>query len=242
MYSAQNSLKVFVSPFLGVTNALTIDALPEGEIGLFNASTGALLASGTGIIALRKDGKVLKSKPVTLATSWAANTDSYAAPTLKTSTITIPTATAGEAYQLAVEVKIPGMRGEYFYYGNHVAPATGATTTTIATALAASINAQLAREGKTSYLTVTSSGAVITIVSVLQPFALGKFRGKQTDFVARLINPEDDALIETVTVSRNDGTGYGPDILDKEYFAQGDSDHHRLTDWRNNYDWTPHRS
>lgn len=237
MISSKNSLKVFVSPFMGSTSAANVSALPEGELGFFESNTGDLIAGGigTGYFGLKRNGEVIKSTVLTFA-GFVADTVAYSAPTLRTSTITVPSATTGKTYQLNVEVKIPGMRGEFYYHGNHVAQ-SGDTTTDIATALAATLNSQLTREGKSQFLTVTSAAAVITIVSVLPKYVKGKKLGRPTDFVARLTLPEDEAVLETVTVSAADGVGYGPYIVEKEYQAQGDHDHHDLIDWRNNFDY-----
>lgn len=239
MISAQNNLKVFVSPLLGPTNLLTVNDLVEGELGFFNKTTGALIAagSGEGYFALMKNGVILKSKPMTLSAGYATTLKSYAAPTVKTATVTVSTATAGETYVLSVEDKLVGMRGEQYFHGTYVAQ-TGDTVTTIATALVSSINNQLAREGKTSYLTITNAAGVITIVTNLQTYVEGKFKGRPVDFVARLSAPEDYAVLEVVTQAPSDGVGYGPYIAYLEYFAQGDHDHHRLIDWRNNFEWT----
>ena len=240
MYSTINSLKVYVSPLLGQTVIDNVDNLLEGELGFFNKSTGALISDGIGegYFALKKEGIVLKSKVLTFA-GWAAELTSYAAPTLRSADVVIPTPVVGENYQLNVEVKIPGMRGEYFYQGNHVA-VTGDTAIIVATALVTTINQQLVREGKINYLTISnvaSSSATITIASVLQDYRQGKFRGKPADFRARMTLPEDQALLESNVTAGLDGVGYGPYIAELEYLAQGDSDPHRLIAWRNNFDW-----
>lgn len=238
MDSVKNSLKVFVSPFTGPTAAATIGALPEGELGFFNSTTGALIAGGigTGYFGLKKNGEILKSKVLTFA-GFVSATEAYSAPVMKTATITVPTAVTGKTYQLNVEVKIPGMRGEFYFYGNHTASASD-TTTTIAAGLASTLNSQLTKEGKTQFLTVTSAAAVVTIVAVLPTYIQGKKAGRPTDFVSRLTLPEDDATLEVVTVSADDGVGYGPYIAEKEYLAQGDSDPNRELGWRNNFEWT----
>ena len=237
MYSTKNSLKVFVSPLLGQTNLLNVTDLKEGELGFFNKATGALIADGIGegYFALMKDSIVLKSKALTFA-GYAADLKDYTAPTLRQETIAVPTATTGALYQINVEIKIPGIRGEYFLHGSHVA-VSGDSTTTIATALAASLNSQLTREGKTNLLTVSSATATITITSILQNYVQGKLHGRPASFRSRLTYPEDDALLATVAAAASDGIGYGPYIMEKEYLAQGDSDPHRQLDWRNNFDW-----
>jgi len=237
MYSTKNSLKTFVSPFIGSTAAASVGTLPEGEIGFFSATTGLIIAGGigTGYIAQMKNGEILKSKVFAFA-GFVAETKDYTTPALRTSTLTVATAVTGKTYQITVESKIPGMRGEFFHHGTHVAAAAD-TTTIIAAALAASLNASLTREGKTEYLTVTSAVAIITIVSKLPTYIQGKKLGKQTDYTSRLNLPIEDAVLETVTVTGNDGIGYGPWVVEREHFAQGDSDSHRELEWRNNFEF-----
>lgn len=230
MYSAQNTLKVLISNFASPTSGTTtttLAALPEGEIG-FYTEAGLLLPTGvgTGFFAFRRtDGQVVKSKTFTF-TGWTATKNAYAAPTMETQTVTVSTATAGETYQLRIEAQIPGMQGPYFKHGNYVAQ-TGNTTTDIAAALVTSINAALAREKKT-WFTVTSSGAVITIVAVLQDYVRGKKQGRPIVFRSSLTLPEAYAALGVQTVAPSDGIGYGPYICEKEYFAAGDSDHIRF--------------
>ena len=238
MYSTINSLKVLVSPLVEPTRIANVADLLEGELGFFEKDTGDLIADGAGegFFALMKNGRVLKSDILTNVI-YTTSLKAYSAPTLRKSTITVPSATAGAAYQINVENKIPGLRGEFYFYGSHVAPASGADTTTIATALTAMINAQLVREKKEDYLTVTSSGAVITFEAKLQTAIVGHKSGKPTQFIARLTLPSGEGLLDTQTVAPSEGIGYGPYLMEKEYFAQGDSDPNRLIDWRNNFDW-----
>lgn len=244
MYSAKNSLKVLISNKANFCSmGTTLKTLPVGEIGFFD-ETGALLGSsvavlgasgiGTGFFAIRKaDGQILKGKTFT-STGWALAKKAYAAPTMETQTVTISTATAGQQYQLRIEMVIPGMQGPYFKHGNYVA-VSGDTTSTIATALAASINAALAREDK-EYFTITAASNVITIVAKLQNYVRGKKQGRPPVFRSSLVLPEAYAALGVQTVAPSDGIGYGPYICEKEYLAQGDSDPYRFGGYPNSFD------
>jgi hypothetical protein len=239
MYSNQNSLKVFVSnKSEPVAPGTTLKNLPIGEIGFFD-ETGALVGSnasgiGTGFFAWRKaDGQVEKSSTFTFA-GWSASLKAYAAPTLETQTVTISTATAGETYQLRIEMKLPGMQGEYFKHGNYVATSSD-TTTTIATALTASINAAMARENK-SYFTITSATNVITIVTKLLPYVRGKKYGRPAWFKSGLTLPEAYAVAGVQTVAPANGVGYGPYLMEQEFLAQGDQDALRFAGYPNSFD------
>jgi len=238
MYTTKNSLKTFISTLLEPTNITNVSLLQEGELGFFEKDTGDLISDGIGegFFALMKNSEVLRSDILTFA-GYAAALKSYSAPTLKSSTITIPSATVGATYVLNVEIKLVGMSGEFFLTASYTA-VTSDSTTDVAAALVANLNAQLVREKKTDYLTVSNASAVITISSKLRSYVQGKLQGRPAEFNSRLTSPVDEALLETVTVVANDGIGYGPYIAEKEYLAQGDSDHHREVDWRNNFEWT----
>lgn len=245
MYSAKNSLKVFVSNKANfATIGTTLKTLPIGEIGFFS-ETGALVGSsvavlgpsgiGTGFFAWRKaDGQVERGKTFTF-TGWAANRKQYAAPTLERQTVTVPTATVGEPYQLRIEMFLPGMQGNYYKHGNYVA-VTGDTTTTIATALCASMNAAMAREKKDYFTVSNSNSATITIVTKLLPYVRGKKQGRPAWFRASLTLPEAISVIGTQTVAPSDGIGYAPYLAEKEFFAQGDSDELRFGGYPNSFD------
>lgn len=233
MYSAKNSLKVFVSPYSTPSSQLTVEELLVNEIGFYDEQ-GNLAISGLGFFYWRKTGgQVIKSKLINFA-GWSG-VQSYAAPTYEVQTITVPTATAGELYQARIECKIPGMQGEYIKHGNHKA-ISGDTTTTIATALAASLNLALTREGK-DYFTITSSTADVIITAKVQPYVKGKKPGRPISFNSSLAHPQDDAVLSVLTTPGSDGIGYGPYIAEKEVLSQGDSDAFRFNDWPNSFDF-----
>lgn len=193
-YSAKNSLKVWVSntayPTAGGA-ANTLAQLPAGEIGFYDASTNLLLynGTGTGYYAWRKlDGQILKSKVFTQSGTYAsAILKAYSVPIMQKQTITVPTATASTFYQIRIEMKLVGMLGEYFKHGNYQTAASGDSTTTIATALALSLNNNLAREHK-EYFTITSSGADVIIEQKLLPYVRGKKTGPSCSFQGYVIS------------------------------------------------------
>jgi len=236
MFSAKNSLKVFVSPLISNTIIGDVDSLLEGELGFFNVNTGLLTASGAGYFAMKKNGIVVKSPPIAAFAGWAG-VQAYAAPTMQVETITIPTPVVGDVFQISVEIKIPGMRGEFTLYGNFTAVDTVAAN--VATGLAASLNAELAREGHTDLFTVAVSTADVIITEKLQTYVKGHLPGRFLQVKSRLTLPVDSSAIATLTTPHADGVGYGPHILEQEYFAAGESDQYRYQEWRNNFEYIP---
>ncbi len=237
MYSTKNTLKVMVSPFTGESAQAALADLPVGEIGFYDNAGDIIAAGGTGSFYFKKaDGTVIKSKEMTFVASPWAGITSYAAPTMEVQTVTVPSAVAGDLYQLRVEMKIPYMQGEYIKHGNHKA-ITGDTTSTIATALAASINAGLSREEKT-YFTIAGSTADVVITQLAQPYVKAKKQGAPIAFKASLPHPQDTAVLSVLTTPGAPGIGYGPIIAEKEMFAQGDHDSYRFNNWPNSFDWS----
>jgi len=235
-YSTNNSLKVFVSPYSTPSTQLTVDALTVGEIGFYNAAD-AIATSGDGYFVWKKsDSTIKRSCLITSFVGWTSATTVYSAPTLRTVTVTVPTNTVGQVYQLRLMMRLVGMEGEYFKHGNYMC-VTGNSTTDIATGLTTSINAALLREGKEDYFTITSSSAIITIVSTLQPYVKGKKLGDQVQFEASLSLPYIDGVAGTQTQAGSMGVGHGPHIAEQEMFAQGDSDAFRFDGWPNSFDW-----
>jgi hypothetical protein len=239
-YSAQNSLKVFISGYSSPTSGTTtttLAALPVGEIG-FYSEAGLLLPTGigTGFFAWRKtlDTQVLRSKVFTFA-GWAAAKKAYAAPTLESQAITI-TAANSTLYQIWLEMKIPGLGGNYIKHAQYKSAASGDTATTIGDALVASLKANLAREGKDGYFTITNATGTITIQNKLLPYVRGKKKGHPIWFKASLTYPTTQAAVFTQTVAPSDGVGYGPYICEQEFFAQGDSDEMRFLGYPNSFD------
>jgi len=232
-YSAKNTLKVFVSPYSTYSTQLTVAELLVNEIGFYDAA-GNIAASGAGYFHWRKsDGQVQKSKLITFA-GWSG-IKSYAAPTMEVQTITVPSNDIGVLYQVTIETKLPGMQGEYIKHGNHKT-ITGDTTTSIATALALSLNNNFTRE-ENSYFTITSSSADVIITSKLQTYKKAKFQGRPLNFKAFLNHPQDDAVAGVLTTPGADGVGYGPYIAEQEMFAQGDHDGFRFGGYPNSFDF-----
>jgi len=232
-YSAKNNLKVFVSPYSTPSSQLTVDALLVNEIGFYDAQ-GDLAASGLGYFYWRKsNGKVQKSKLINFA-GWSG-IQSYAAPTLEVQRVTVPSATAGELYQLRVEMKLPFMEGEYIKHGNYKA-VSGDSTTTIAAALVASINAAFAREGK-SYFTIENTGAAIDITQLAQTYVKAKKQGLPISYKVGISHPQADAILGAVTTPGAPGIGSANYVAEYEMFAQGDHDSFRFNTWPNSFDW-----
>lgn len=235
-YSSKNSLKVGVSNAAGPSVAATLATLPTGEIGFFDAAGAAIATTGTGFLCHRRsDGQVLRSDAITFSSAWKSSIKAYAAPTVEVQTVTFTTATASTLYQVRLEMKLPGMNGSYIKHGNYVSAASGDNTTTIATALALSLNNALAREDK-EYFTITSGAGTVIVTAKLLPYIRGKKSGHPVWFKTSLIYPEALAVLGTLTTPPSDGIGYGPYICEKEFFAQGDSDPYRFSSWPNSFD------
>ena len=234
-YSASNSLKTLVTNVAANTIQANVNLLTEGEIGFFTTTTGALAASGAGYFAMKKNGVIIRSLPIANFGGWAG-LKSYTAPAMKISHVTVPTPVVGEAFQAAIEIKIPGMRGETYIHGNFVAQDTVAAN--VATGLIASLNYSLTKMGATGLVGVTLSTADIVVTEKLQPYVKGKVPFRRVDFKLRLTQPSAKALLETQDTAHSDGIGYGPMIVEQEYFAQGDSDQYRFIGWRNNFEFT----
>ena len=244
MYSAKNSLKVWVSNAAAPTAggaANTLAQLPAGEIGFYDASTNLLLynGTGTGYYAFRKpDGQILKSRTLVQSGTYInANPflKTYVAPTMQKQTITVPAISASTFYQIRVEMKLVGMLGEYFKHGNYQTAASGDTLANTCQKLAESLIANLAREQK-PYFTITYTGTTVVIEQKLLPYVRGKKRGRPVAFRAMLSAPEANATLSTLTTAGSDGIGYGPYIAEQEFFAQGDSDGLRFAGYPNSFD------
>jgi hypothetical protein len=239
-YSAQNSLKVFISNFASPTSGTTtttLAALPVGEIG-FYTEAGLLLPTGigTGFFALRRtlDSQIVKSKTFTTTTGWSTKR-AYSAPTLESQALTVVAANS-TLYQIQLEMKIPGLGGNYIKHAQYKSAASGDTATTIGDALVASLKANLLREGKDSFFTITNATGTITIQNALLTYVRGKKKGHPIWFKASLTYPTTQAALFTQTVAPSDGVGYGPYICEQEFFAQGDSDPLRFQGYPNSFD------
>jgi len=114
------------------------------------------------------------------------------APTEQVSNLTITTATVGAEY--VIKLVVPGYGGligakdEAIFYGSHVAP-TGATTTTIATALYASLKAAC-DAAPVPFATITNpSAGVVRATGVAQPYVKARWSGRQVNFHLELSRP-----------------------------------------------------
>ena len=235
-YSQFHVLQVFPCGFTGIVSGSglnTVALLPVGEIGFFD-SANALQATGAGRIVMRLSStEILESNYLDNFAGWGAT--SYAAPTYHTETVTVATAVADTYYELRVEVDIKGMTGKMIKKGVHKSLSSGSTVTTIATALVASINAALTREGLDANFTVSNAAGVITILTNERTYDPGKKSGAAMRFKASLSYPEAQAVLGTVTVPGGPGVGHGPLIAEREFFAWGNNDQHRYNSWRNNF-------
>ena len=231
MYSAKNSLKVFVSSYTAPTNQTTLDALEAGGVGFYDKA-GNLATSGEGYIFFKKpNGQLVKSRKFDNFPGW--NIQSYTAPVYERQNLAVDQAIAGELYQITILLYPHGMGGALVKHGNYVAR-QGQTTTDIAAGLVASINAALAREGE-QYITVSNNTNTISIDQVPGDYKVGKKTYKPVRFKAALTYPESDAVNSTIIISENPGVGYGPAILEAEMFAKGFSEQFRENGWPNSY-------
>jgi hypothetical protein len=238
MYSAKNSLKVWISnfsyPFMS-TSASTIVDLPVGGIG-FYTEAGVLLpdGTGTGFVAFRRpDGSLLKSKVFTSATTWLNRLNGYTAPGLEKVKL-VPVAANSTLYQVRIEMQIPGMGGSYIKHGQYKSDGT-ATIAEIVDGLVTSLTNAFSREPQ-SYFTFSNVGNELVIETKHLTYVRGKKSGRPAWFKASLTLPETQAAIATLVTNHSDGSGYAPYVAEKEFFAQGDSDAMRFAGYPNSFD------
>jgi hypothetical protein len=155
----------------------------------------------------------------------------YAAKVLRSDTITINTAVVGQTYNIRFVFRNWGSgaaENQYFKYSGTYKAVTGDTTTTIATALTALAVTNFAREA-TGLLTITSSGAVITVTEIAQPWVRGKQQGRPLNYYFQFVPITDSTGAEnvawgTVASVAKGYAGQGTYHLaaDQEYFYLGE--------------------
>ena len=161
----------------------------------------------------------------------SVSSKAYAAKVLRSDTITINTAVVGQTYNIRFVFRNWGSgsaENQYFKYSGTYKAVTGDTTTTIATALTALAVTNFAREA-TPLLTITSSGAVITITEIAQPWVKGKQQGRPLNYYFQFVPIIDSTGAEnvswgTVASVAKGYAGQGTYKLssDQEYFYLGE--------------------
>lgn len=161
----------------------------------------------------------------------SVSSKAYAAKVLRSDTITINTAVVGQTYNIRFVFRNWGSgsaENQYFKYSGTYKAVTGDTTTTIATALTALAVTNFAREA-TPLLTITSSGAVITITEIAQPWVKGKQQGRPLNYYFQFVPITDSTGSENVawgtvaSVAKGyAGQGTYKLAADQEYFYLGE--------------------
>lgn len=158
-------------------------------------------------------------------------------PVQQVSNLTIGTATAGASY--VIKLRVPGYGGllgacdEVNFYGTHTAPATGATVTTIADALVASLGYALAK-APVPFATVENTAGAITVTGIAQPYDQARWSGRQVQFAISLTSPDElwagDDGDTTVPVVGNGN--YNQVAGEEEFFAgMNEGYRNRFADW-----------
>jgi hypothetical protein len=161
----------------------------------------------------------------------SVSSKAYAAKKLRSDTITINTAVAGQTYNIRFVFRNWGSgsaENQYFKYSGTYKAKTGDTTTTIATALTNLAITNFAREA-TPLLTFTSNGAVITVTEIAQPWVKGKQQGRPLNYYFQFVPITDSTGSENVSwgdvasVSKGyAGQGSYQLAADQEYFYLGE--------------------
>jgi len=161
----------------------------------------------------------------------SVSSKAYAAKVLSSDTITINTAVVGQTYNIRIVFRNWGSgspENQYFKYTGTYKAVTGDTTTTIATALKNLAITNFSREA-VPLLTFSSSGAVITITEVAQPFVRGKQQGRPLNYYFQFVPITDASGNENVSwgtvasVAKGyAGQGTGNIAADMEYFYLGE--------------------
>ena len=203
MNSQQNVLQVLACGFTGpqaTQNALA--DLPVGELAFYD-KTNVRQTSGAGRFVLNNGGKFIESNYLVSFAGWSLK--SYAAPVLHQETILIPAPVAGKVYMIQVILDIKGMTGKYIKHGVYKAQ-TSDTAIIVATALVASLNNALAREGNTAITVANSGTATVTITGKLQTYEAGKKLGFQVPFTSSLSSPEGEEIAGSIGLVSATGT------------------------------------
>ena len=160
------------------TIALFVDNAVEGEIGVYNYDTGALIGANVPIttgtvftILEKRDGGILRTTPATFGVNVIKKT-AYTAPVKQIGTVTF-TGTIGTNFVIGDEISVqviettPGAEPFPRVTYDYVVKA-GDTVTTIATALKNKINNLNALENQDgrAFVTATNAAGVLTITAM----------------------------------------------------------------------------
>ena len=176
-------------------------------------------------------GQTTISPRIPISKIKSTSSKAYAAKVLRSDTITINTAVVGQTYNIRIVFRNWGSgspENQYFKYTGTYKCKAGDTTTTIATELTALAVKNFSRE-PVGLLTITSSGAVITITEIAQPWVRGKQQGRPLNYYFQFVPIIDSTGSEnvswgTVTSIAKGYAGRGTYQLsaDQEYFYLGE--------------------
>ena len=226
MYSQKNVVQVFVSKYVGTAAAaVALKALKEGSIALFDANTelavDAVAKGVPGFVAFNDKGVIKRGKTF-LSGAAVADIIAPVAVTPRKEVVTVPTAVEGEYYQITLTIIRDNGMGEEMLQGVHVAKAAD-TSSSIATALALSLNRSLDRRG-VHEVTIVAAAATVEITSASKKYVPGRKQGGIQSFRSALNYPEVSADLGDVTETGVTGLGLGWQVHSLELFAQGNSD------------------
>lgn len=193
-------------------------------------------------------GQNITSPRIPISKIKSTSSKAYAAKVLRSDTITINTAVPGQTYNIRFVFRNWGSgsaENQYFKYSGTYKCKTGDTTTDIATALTALAVKNFSRE-PVGLLTITSSGAVITVTEIAQPFVKGKQQGRPLNYYFQFVPIIDSTGAENVswgTVASvavgYAGQGTANLAADQEYFYLGErGDKYRNTGFPYTFDTT----
>lgn len=176
-------------------------------------------------------GQTVISPRIPISKIKSTSSKAYAAKTLRSDTITINTAVVGQTYNIRFVFRNWGSgsaENQYFKYSGTYKCKAGDTTTDIATALTALAVKNFSRE-PVGLLTITSSGAVITVTEIAQPFVKGKQQGRPLNYYFQFVPITDATGAENVSwgtvasVAKGyAGQGTANLAADQEYFYLGE--------------------
>ena len=176
-------------------------------------------------------GENIISPRIPISKIKSTSSKAYAAKVLRSDTITINTAVVGQTYNIRFVFRNWGSgsaENQYFKYSGTYKAKTGDTTTNIATALTALAVKNFSRE-PVGLLTITSSGAVITVTEIAQPWVKGKQQGRPLNYYFQFMPITDSTGSENVawgtvaSVAKGyAGQGTYKLAADQEYFYLGE--------------------
>jgi hypothetical protein len=221
-------------------------AFPNGSITYLKPDgTGVATPPTTGTyqVAYRSvDGKIYLSPVVdTTKLVKAAAVKDYVAPVQQVDKLSIPaTPVAGTAY--TIKLRCPeyggllGAEDEVNFYG-HYTVQSGDTNTNVATGLTASLK-KATDKAPVPFVSVTSSGAIISVAGLAQPYVHAKVDGRLVRFDLSLALPESlargkDSSGNTLAVEGNGA--YHQVASAEEFYAGYNTDYrNRGADWPDN--------